>query len=99
MDEKIINTIASHQMAIKELESIKSAVKDNIQDNMKFIIQTKHLAAILDVHIIKRKTQLDISNYTMNLVLDEVIRREKEKINKLIDMEVDSRIAECRIKE
>lgn len=99
MDEKIINTITSHQMTIEELESIKSAVKDNIQDNVKFIIQTKHLAAILDVHIIKRKTQLNISNHTMNLVLDEVIRREKEKINKLIDMEVDSRVAKCRIKE
>lgn len=99
MDEKIINTIALHQMTIKELEEIKKVVEDNTQDDVKFIIQTRHLAALLDVHIIKRKTQLDISNYTMNLVLDEAIKQEKEKIDKLIDMEVDTRIAKCRIKE
>lgn len=99
MDEKIINTIALHQMTIKELEEIKKVVEDNTQDDVKFIIQTRHLAALLDVHIIKRKTQLDISNYTMNLVLDEAIKQEKEKIDKLIDMEVDTRIAKCRIRE
>ena len=96
MDEKIINTIALHQMTIKELEEIKKVVEDNTQDDVKFIIQTRHLAALLDVHIIKRKTQLDISNYTMNLVLDEAIKQEKEKIDKLIDMEVDQRIMKRR---
>lgn len=99
MDEKIINTIALHQMTIKELEEIKKVVENNTQDDVKFIIQTRYLATLLDAHIIKRKTQLDISNYTMNLVLDEAIKQEKEKIDKLIDMEVDTRIAKCRIKE
>lgn len=99
MDEKTINSIALHQMSIKELENIKSLVGDNIQEDVKFIIQTKHLVAHFDVHFMKRKTSLDISNYTMKLILDEAIKKEKERIDKLIDKEVDDRMTRCRIKD
>lgn len=44
------------------------------------------------MHVIKRKDKLDISVYTMNLILDEAIRKEKERIDKLIDMEIENRI-------
>lgn len=44
------------------------------------------------MHVIKRKDKLNISVYTMNLILDNVIAKEKERIDKLIDMEIERRM-------
>lgn len=98
MNEKLINSIASHQHSIKELKKLKEYVNDNVQDNVNFIIETRHLIGYFDINVIKRKTKVDVSNYTMNLILDEAIKKEKEKIDKLIDIEVNSRIARPKTK-
>ena len=42
----------------------------------------------------QHKYKLDVSIYTMNLILDEAIRKEKERIDKLIDMEIERRMKE-----
>ena len=93
MEEKICNTIALCQMSINELIDIKKRLEDNCTDNVKFIIQTREFNPI-DLATFRRKHKLDISTYTMNLILDEAIRKEKEKIDKLIDMEIERRIKE-----
>ena len=93
MEEKICNTIALCQMSINELIDIKKRLEDNCTDNVKFIIQTREFNPI-DLATFKRKHKLDISTYTMNLILDEAIRKEKEKIDKLIDMEIERRMKE-----
>ena len=41
MDDKIVNSIALHQMTIKELEEIKKNVKENIDDTVRFRIETR----------------------------------------------------------
>ena len=91
MEEKICNTIALCQMSINELKGIKKKLEDNCTDNVKFIIQTREFNPI-DLGTFRRKHKLDISTYTMNLILDEAIRKEKEKIDKLIDMEIERRM-------
>ena len=93
MEEKICNTIALCQMSINELKGIKKKLEDNCTDNVKFIIQTREFNPI-DLATFRRKHKLDISTYTMNLILDEAIRKEKEKIDKLIDMEIERRMKE-----
>ena len=93
MEEKICNTIALCQMSINELRNIKKKLEDNCTDNVKFIIQTREFNPI-ELATFRRKHKLDISTYTMNLILDEAIRKEKEKIDKLIDMEIERRMKE-----
>ena len=93
MEEKICNTIALCQISINELIDIKKRLEDNCTDNVKFIIQTREFNPI-DLATFRRKHKLDISTYTMNLILDEAIRKEKEKIDKLIDMEIERRMKE-----
>ena len=93
MEEKICNTIALCQMSINELRNIKKRLEDNCTDNVKFIIQTREFNPI-ELATFKRKHKLDISTYTMNLILDEAIRKEKERIDKLIDMEIERRMKE-----
>ena len=93
MEEKICNTIALCQMSINELRNIKKRLEDNCTDNVKFIIQTREFNPI-DLATFRRKHKLDISTYTMNLILDEAIRKEKERIDKLIDMEIERRMKE-----
>lgn len=93
MEEKICNTIALCQISINELKGIKNKLEDNCTDNVKFMIQTREFNPI-DLATFKHKYKLDISIHTINLILDEAIRKEKERIDKLIDMEIERRIKE-----
>ena len=91
MKEKITNTIALHQMTINELKEIKHNIEESIEENVRFSIETKHIIGF-DIGILKKKKTLSISNYTMELLLDEAIKKEKERIDKLIDMEIEKRL-------
>ena len=91
MKEKIANSIALHQMTINELKEIKQNVEQSIDEKVKFSIETKHIIG-LDIGILKKKKTLSISNYTMELLLDEAIKKEKDRIDKLIDMEIERKL-------
>lgn len=88
MDEKISNTIALHQVAINELKEIKHRVETTATDDIRFRIETKHWYGYSEPFIAKTRDKLEISTYTMLLILDEAITKEKERIDKLIDMEI-----------
>lgn len=88
MDEKISNTIALHQMAINELKEIKHRVETTETDDIRFRIETKHWYGYSEPFIAKTRDKLEVSTYTMLLILDEAITKEKERIDKLIDMEI-----------
>ena len=91
MKEKIANSIALHQMTINELKEIKQNVEQSIDENVKFNIETRHIIGF-DIGILKKKKTLSISNYTMGLLLDEAIKKEKDRIDKLIDMEIERKL-------
>lgn len=91
MKEKIANSIALRQMTINELKEIKHNIEQSVDKNVKFSIETRHIIGF-DIGILKKKKTLPISNYTMKLLLDEAIRKEKERINKLIDMEIERKL-------
>ena len=94
MEDKIANSIALHQMTIKELEEIKENVAKNIDDVVRFRIETRRIFRVWEPYISRIKNKLEVSPRTMILIIEEVIADEKRKINKLIDMEVDKRIME-----
>lgn len=98
MNEKLINSIALYQSSIEELKKLKECIDDNTEDNVNFIVETSHMIGYLDVNFIKRKTKVNISNRSMNLILNEAIEKEKDEINKLIDMEVNNRMSKQKTK-
>lgn len=91
MNEKTSNTIALHQMAINELKEIKHRVETTATDDIRFRIETKHWYGYSEPLLAKNKDKLEISVYTMKLILEEAISKEKERINKLIDIEIETR--------
>ena len=96
MDDKIANSIALHQMTIEEVREIKKNVQENIDDTVRFDIRTRLVFRRWEPYISRIKNKLDISPRTMLLILDEVEKKEKERIDKLIDMEIDHRTIEKR---
>ena len=91
MEDKIANSIALHQMTIKEIREIKRNVRDNIDDTVRFRIETRLIFRRWEPYIYKVKNKLEMSPRTMLLILEEVERKEKEKIDKLIDIEIANR--------
>lgn len=91
MEEKIDNSIALHQQTIYEIEEIKERIKISKTDNIRFRVETKHLYGYSEPFLSTDYHKLNISKYTMQLILDEAIKKEKEKIDKLIDMEIENR--------
>ena len=96
MDDKIANSIVLHQMTIKELEEIKENVAENIDDTVRFRIETRRIFRVWEPYISRIKNKLEVSPRTMILIIDGIIEDEKRKISKLIDMEVDQRIMKRR---
>lgn len=96
MDDKITNSIVLHQLTIKELEEIKENVAENIDDIVRFRIETRRIFRVWEPYISRIKNKLEVSPRTMILIIDGIIEDEKRKISKLIDMEVDQRIMKRR---
>ena len=96
MDDKIINSIALHQLIIKELEEIKKNIAENIDDVVRFYIGTKLVFGGWELRITRIKNKLEVSPRTMILIIDRIIEDEKRKISKSIDTEVDQRIMKRR---
>lgn len=91
MEDKIENSIALHQQTINELEELKEKVEANQSKKVRFKIETKHWYGYSEPFLAKDKDKLEISVYTMNLILDEAINKERERIDTLIDMEIEQR--------
>ena len=97
MDDKITNSIVLHQLTIKELEEIKENIAENIDDIVRFRIETRRIFRMWEPYISRIKNKLEVSPRTMILIIDRIIEDEKGKISKLIDMEVDQRIMKRRL--
>lgn len=89
MNDKIGNSIVRHQQTINELLQIKNIVGKNINKKVKFCVHSKELFHSWEPMPIYHKNNLDISPDTMFVILNEAIRKERERIDKLIDMEID----------
>ena len=89
--DKIDNSIFLHQQTIYELKKIKKRVKQSETKNIRFRVETKHWYGFTEPFLSTDKHKLNISKETMQVILDEAINKEKERIDKLIDMEIERR--------
>lgn len=95
--DKIENSIALHQNTIINLEHIKEEVNASETEEIRFKIETKHwygcyTPTLPDIpHLSKIKHKIDISKYSATVLLDTAIKLERERIDKLIDMEIEKR--------
>jgi hypothetical protein len=92
MKEKIANSIALHQATINELKEIQDKVTKNIDSTVRFRIETRQIFKCWEPYITKCKDKLDLSPHTVLVILDEAVKLERDRINKLIDMEIENRI-------
>ena len=91
MSDKISNTIALHQQTINEIEEIKERVKESETEKIRFRVETKHWYGFSEPSLMKRKHNLNLSKYTMQVILEEAIKKERQRIDILIDKEIEER--------
>ena len=80
-----------YEASVNELKELKKKVEDNKADKVRFRIETKHWYGFSEPFSMKEKNIVDLSKYTMRTILNEAINKEKERIDKLIDMEISER--------
>lgn len=90
--DKIINTIALKQGIIEEIESIKEQVRKSENKKIRIKIETKHWYGFSEPFLGKLHHKICVSKETITKILNQVQDLEKERINKLIDMEIENRI-------
>lgn len=88
MNDKISNTIAIKQQIINELEKLSLDVKESVTNDIRFRIETKHWYGYSEPFLKKDRHILDVSKDTMQSIINSAIEKEKERIEKLIDMEI-----------
>lgn len=91
MDDKISNTIALHQNTIETLKKIKQRVEESETEDIKLKFETKHWYGYSEPFLMKRKHRLEASKYSIIAIIDCAIKIERERIDKLIDMEIEKR--------
>lgn len=91
MEDKISNTIFLKQQSINELNDLKEKIKKSDTDKIRFRIETKHWYGFTEPTLIKSKDKLNLSKQTMLKIIDKAIEEERAYIDKLIDMEIESK--------
>ena len=91
MLDKIENSIALHQGRIKELKRIKGEVENSRTEKIRLKIETKHWCGYSEPLLVKIKSPIRTDKDTIELLLDIAIKVEQEKIDKLIDTEIEKR--------
>ena len=91
MEEKIENSIALHQNAINILEKIKERVETSETEKIRLKVETKHWYGYFEPLLAKEKHKLEMDKYSVNVLLETAIKLERERIDKLIDMEIARR--------
>lgn len=99
MNDKIGNSIAKHQQIINELNELKVLVSENLDNKVKFCIHTREMFHSWEPYEIKHKKHMDISPEAMYTILNEAISKERERINKLIDMEIEFRTGKLHVEK
>lgn len=89
--DKIENTIALHQGTIETLKKIKERVETSETEQIRLKVETKHWYGFAEPFLAKEKHKLEMDKYSATFLLDTAIKLEKERIDKLIDMEIEKR--------
>lgn len=89
--EKIYNSIALQQSQIEEINKVKERVISSDTENIIIKIETKHWYGYSEPFLMKDKDKIELSKSTIISILTEIQNRCTERIDKLIDMEMERR--------
>lgn len=80
------------QKIINELQKLQNTIKQSEDDNVRFLIQTKHWYGWReDSVLLKKKTQLNFSKETIIALIDAAIQVQKERIDNALEFEANDR--------
>lgn len=91
MLDKIENSIALHYGTIETLKKIKERVETSGTEEIRLKIETKHWYGFSEPFLAKERHKLEINKYFAKVLIDTAIKLERERIDKLIDMEIEKR--------
>lgn len=89
--DRIESSIALHQGTIETLKKIKERIETSETDELRLKIETKHWYGFSEPFLQKEKHKLEIDKYSAKVLIDTAIKLERERIDKLIDMEIEKR--------
>ena len=83
-EENVFKIIANEQKKIDELNYIKERLKKTDEKDIRLKIETKHWYGFTEPILCQEKHKLNISKDTIEVIIDEIIRKTEEKMNNLI---------------
>lgn len=93
-EEKIYNSIALQKSKIEEIDKVIQQVVLSETKNIRIKIETKHWYGYSEPFLSKDKHKIELTKDTTISILQGIKNRCTERINKLIDMEIESRSKE-----
>lgn len=88
----IENSIALHQENIEGFKQIKKRVEESETEQLRIEIQTKHWHGFSEPILLKHHNKIEIPKHSATVLLETAIKLEQEKIDKIIDMEIEKRM-------
>lgn len=83
-EENVFKIIANEQKKLDELNYIKKRLEKTNKKDIRLKIETKHWYGFSEPILCQEKHKLNISKDTIEVIIDEIIRKTEEKMNNLI---------------
>lgn len=97
MEAKTIeNTIFEKKSIMKQIEYMMEQVKESESDYIKVKFETKHWYGFTEPFLSKDKHKFTIEKEIMLKILQAILDREQNEINKCIDLEIELRKRRCK---
>lgn len=90
-EEKINNSIVFQKSRIEEIEKVKQQVALSETKTIRIKIETKHWYGYSEPFLSKDKHKIELTKDTTISILNEIQSKCRERIDKLIDMEIERR--------
>lgn len=90
-EEKIYNSIAYNESQIEEIEKVKQQVALSETKDIRIKIETKHWYGYSEPFLAKKKHKILLQKSTVIAILSGIQSKCRERIDKLIDMEIERR--------
>lgn len=90
-EEKIYNSIAFQEGQIEEIKKVKQQVALSETKDIRIKIETKHWYGYSEPFLAKKKHKILLQKSTMIAILNGIQSKCRERIDKLIDMEIERR--------
>lgn len=90
-EEKLENTIFLKVGIIKDIENIIAHIRNSDTNKIKLKIQTKNWYGFTIPTLCKKNHKLEFEKETLINILESIIEKERDYINKCIDIEIELR--------